>query len=219
MAACAALPWVVLHHAVTYSFAGTLRPVGAVPEFFDYPGSEFDAGNLTGLWNHPDLAAFAGYAGGLLFSGRGFILCNVPLLLAAPAGLLLLWRRRPERPLLWLGALWAAGTWLVYAALSTNYSGVCCSIRWFVPLLAPAYLALAVLVRDHPSFRLDLLLLSAWGAWLSWLMWDEGPWGNSELPQSPAFWLVQVGALATWAAFRAGLRRRARPSRPALARA
>jgi hypothetical protein len=219
VAACAALPWVVLHHAVTYSFAHTLRPVGAVPEFFAYPGSEFHAGNLTGLWNHPSLAAFAGYSWCLLFSGRGFILCNVPLLLAAPAGLLLLWRQRPERPLLWLGALWAAGTWLVYAALSTNYSGICCSIRWFVPLLAPAYLALAVLVRDHPSFRPDLLLLSGWGAGLSCLMWDEGPWGNSQLQESLAFWLVQFGAVATWAAFRAGPWLRARHRRPALARA
>jgi hypothetical protein len=133
--------------------------------------------------------------------------------------LLLLWRRRPERPLLWLGALWAAGTWLVYAALSTNYSGVCCSIRWFVPLLAPAYLALAVLVRDHPSFRADLLLLSGWGAWLSCLMWDDGPWGFSLWLESRAFWLVQFGALATWAALRAGLWLWARRRRPALARA
>lgn len=219
VAACAALPWVVLHHAVTYSFAGTLRPVGALPELFDYAGSEFHAGNLTGLWNHPSLAAFADYAGGLLLSERGFLVCNVPLLLAAPAGLLLLARRRPERPLLWLGALWAAGTWLLYAALSTNYSGVCFSVRWFVPLLAPAYLALAVLLRDHPSFRLDLLLLSAWGAWLPYLTWDDGPWGYAAWLDSGAFWLVPAGALATWAALRAGLWLRPRRRTPALARA
>ncbi len=217
VAACAALPWVLLHHGVTYSFAHTLRPIGAVPEFFNYPGSEFHAGNLTGLWNHKSLAAFADYSWRLLFGGRGFIQSNVPLLLAAPAGLLLLWRGRRERALLWLGALWAGGTWLVYAALSTNYSGVCCSIRWFVPLLAPAYLALAVLVRDHPSFRLDLLLLSAWGALLSYLMWDDGPWGYSLWLEAYTFWLVQFGALATWAALRAGLWLRARRRRPVLA--
>jgi hypothetical protein len=219
VAACAALPWVVLHHAVTYSFAHTLRPIGAVPEFFDYPGSEFHAGNLTGLWNHASLAAFADYSWRLLFGGRGFVQSNVPLLLALPAGLLLAWRPRPERPLLWLGASWAAGTWLVYAALSTNYSGVCCSVRWFVPLLAPAYLALAVLLRDHPAYRLDLLLLSAWGARLAWLMWDDGPWGYALWVENDAFWLVQSWALATWAACRAACWAWAWRRRPALVRA
>jgi len=34
--------------------------------------------------------------------------------------------------------LWCLGVWLLYAALSNNYGGLCCSIRWFVPLLAPA---------------------------------------------------------------------------------
>jgi hypothetical protein len=218
LVACAALPWVALHHAVTYSFAHTLRPLGAVAEFFDYPGSEFHAGNLTGLWNHKSVAAFAEYAWLLLFSTRGFIVTNLPLLLALPAGALLLWRLRRERPLLWLGALWAAGTWLTYAALSTNFSGVCCSIRWFVPLLAPAYLALAVLLRDHPSYRLDLLLLSVWGAWLAGLMWDDGPWGYAGWQERDAFWLILSGAVATWAVCRAACWARAL-LRPALARA
>jgi hypothetical protein len=212
---------VALHHGVTYGFAHTLRPPQTVPAYFDYPGSEFHAGNLTGLWNHASLAAFAGYSWLLLFSTRGFILTNMPLLLALPAGLLLLWRPRPERPLLWLGALWAAGTWLVYGALSTNSSGVCCSIRWFVPLLAPAYLALAVLLRDHPSYRLDLLLLSAWGARLTWLMWNDGPWGYAGWQESDTYWLILTGALATWAACRAAcwVWGRRRHQRPTLARA
>jgi hypothetical protein len=221
LAAGAALPWVVLHHAVTYSFAHTLRPIGAVPEYFDYPGSEFHAGNLTGLWNHPSLADFADYSWRLLFGGRGFIQSNVPLFLALAAGALLLWRRRPERPLLWLAALWAAGTWLVYAALSRNYAGVCCSIRWFVPLLAPAYLVLAVLLRDHPAYRLDLLLLSGWGARLAFLMWDDGPWGYSAWLDGDVFWDLQTWALATWAGCRAACWAWGwyRLRRPALARA
>jgi hypothetical protein len=198
--ACAALPWVLLHHAVVWSFAHTLRPIGAVPAFFDYPGSEFHAGNLTGLWNHGGLGACADYAWRLLLGERGFVPTNLPLLLALPAQLLLLGRARPERPLLVLGALWSAGTWLVYAALSTNYSGVCCSIRWFVPLLAPAYLALAVLLRDHPACGLDLLALSAWGAVLVALMWFAGPWGFAPGIEDAVFWVVLSGAFVTWAA-------------------
>jgi hypothetical protein len=47
------------------------------------------------------------------------------------------------------------------------------------------------------------LVLSAWGARLAWLMWDDGPWGYSAWLESDTFWLVQYGALATWAACRA----------------
>ena len=59
--------------------------------------------------------------------------------------------------------LWGLGVWLVYAALSNNYGGVCCTIRWFVPLLAPAYFWLALLLRDLPQYRIDFVVLSGVG--------------------------------------------------------
>ena len=59
---------------------------------------------------------------------------------------------------------WCGGTWLLYAALSNNYSGPCCSIRWFVPFLAPAYYVLALLLKRFPEYRWDFYVLSGWGA-------------------------------------------------------
>jgi hypothetical protein len=189
----AALPWAALHHALIYSFAGTLRPIGAIPEFFDYPGSEFHAGNLTGLWNHAGVADFLGYARALLMGERGFLQANLPLWLALLA-VVLLGRTESRRPLVLLACGCCVGTWLIYAALSTNLAGVCCSVRWFVPLLAPAYYLLALLLRDRP-FRADFAVLSAWGAVLAALMWYHGPW----YPTPPLFWPIQWAALASWA--------------------
>src|SRR5262249_16580770 len=142
-----ALPWVLLHHGLTYAVAGTLAPINSIPEYFDYPGSYFDAGNMTGRWHHAGLLDFASYAGMLLFSDRAFLTHNLPLLLAVPAVPLLLWRDRPAglqcsmglRLEILFAAAWCAGTWLIYAALSNNYAGNCCSVRWFVPLLAPGF--------------------------------------------------------------------------------
>ena len=106
----AALPWMALHHAVVYSYAGTLGPPNADPAVFDYPGSQFDAHNLTGRWNHPGPGDFAVYAFLLLFGTRGFVLSNPTLLAALPAAVWAL--RRPggawRRPVSDCGG-WASG--------------------------------------------------------------------------------------------------------------
>ena len=55
------------------------------PEHFNYPGSEFNQSNLTGFARYGPLKLLQ-YAGGLLFDTRGFLVHNLPLLLAAAAG-------------------------------------------------------------------------------------------------------------------------------------
>jgi hypothetical protein len=199
----AALPWAVLHHAVTYSYAGTFGPPNTHPEFFAYPGSQFDASNLTGTWLHADIDAFLAYAFLMLFGGRGFVFANPTLWLAAPAFVAALRAGSGVRPEARLGMCWAAAVWLLYAALSTNFGGDCCSIRWFVPLLAPAYFALAVLLRDRPAWRPDFALVSVWGMALAWFYWVGGPWFNrprqAGAAAEPIFWGVQAGLALTWA--------------------
>jgi hypothetical protein len=133
----AALPWLLTHHALNYAVGGTIRPVNSVPEYSAWPGSPFTATNLTGSWKH-GAGHFLVYAAALLGGKRGFLGHNLPLFLALP-GVVVLLRRRPAEWVEILGGCgWCAGTWLLYAALSNNYAGVCCSVRWFVPLLAPA---------------------------------------------------------------------------------
>jgi hypothetical protein len=202
--ALAMLPWLLLHHGLNYAIGGTFRPANSVPEYFAWPGSPFDAKNLTGSWHHNPPGHFFVYAAELLFGKRGFMGHNLApflLILALPAVLRL-------RTGLWREALfavgWSGGTWLLYAALSSNYSGPCCSIRWFVPLLVPAYFLLALLLKAFPEYRLDFLVLSGWGVVLGALMWWKGPW----MPHMvPAFWPIQAAALVTWVLVR---RRQAR---------
>ncbi len=201
--ALAALPWAVLHHAVVYSYAGTLGPPNADPAFFDYPGSLFNADNLTGRWHHAGLGAFAVYAFLMLFGERGFVSSNPTLLLALPAAA---WAARRVETVCF--GLWAVGVWLVYAALSNNYGGACATIRWFVPLLAPAYYGLALLLRDRPQFRIDFVLLSGWGAVLAGFFWLGGPfsvyYAEKYCPIFPYFfWPVLAAAMLTWAVRRA----------------
>jgi hypothetical protein len=194
----AALPFLIAHHAISYSIGGTLRPIGQVPEFFAYQGSAFKAEDLTGNWNHKNFGWFLLYAGGLIYSDRGFLPSNIPLFLLVPGSVILVRRLRTDRPEMWLAGLWALVVWLVFATLSTNYSGSCCSVRWFVPLLAAGYYLLALLLRERPNLVPDFLLLSACGLILAAEMWWEGTWAYLFL----TFWPMQGLALFSWAVYR-----------------
>jgi hypothetical protein len=81
---------------------------------------------------------------------------------------------------------------MAYAAASSNYSGLCCSIRWFVPLLAPGYYVLGLFLREFPRYLRDFLVLSGCGAVCAGLMWWEGPWMKHAVP---FFWAIQAAAL------------------------
>ena len=175
-----------------------------MPEFSTWPGCPFSPEDLTGTWKH-SLDSFLLYAAGLLLGKRGFLLHNLPLLLAVPA-MIVAMRRRPEvrAEMCYLGG-WCVATWLMYAALSNNSSGVCCSIRWFVPLLAPAYYVLAVFLKHYPARRGDFLVLSAGGAVLMTVAWAYGPWIRHMVP---GFWPLQGAALLGWLVYRLWQRRR-----------
>ncbi len=190
-----ALPWLGLHHAVNFATGGTIGPANAVPAYFDWPGCPFHGTAMTGSWHHHSVFDFAVYALAMLFGKRGFFGHNLPLFLLLPGAVFLLRRRPRETPLLAFAALWAGGTWLLYAANSRNYSGMNLTIRWFVPLLGPAFAALAVLLRERPASRGPFLLLSAGGLILAAGAWGPGPWSDRMVP---LFWPVQAAALLGW---------------------
>jgi hypothetical protein len=201
----AALPWLVLHHSVNCAVGGTFKPANAVAEYFDWPGCPFNATNLTGGWQHPSVWHFLGYAAELLAGKKGFLGHN-PALFLLPVAIVILARRRPkEWPELLFAAFWSVGTWLAYAATSNNASGLCCSIRWFVPLLVAGYFVLAVLLREQPHCRADFLVLSGWGLAIATLTTWRGPWMKHMVP---FYWPIQAGVLLTWGAIACARRRR-----------
>jgi hypothetical protein len=87
----------------------------------------------------------------------------------------------------------------MYAAFSNNYGGACCSVRWFVPFLAPAYYALALHLAQHPQHRLDFYVLSLWGGLLGVAMWWQGPWVQHGIP---LLWPLVAAGLLGWLACR-----------------
>jgi len=214
----ATLPWLVAHHVINYAIGGTFTPMNAVAAYSLWPGCPFTAQNLTGGWNHTP-GHFVVYLASILVGKRGFLTHSLPLFLAVTALVVLLrtpkrkgsdpfefrgsdpfllgvFRRRPaEMAELVFAGCWAGGTWLLYGALSNNSSGACCSIRWFVPLLAPGYFVLGIFLREYPRWHRDFFVLSGWGAVLGALMWWQGPWMQHMVPW---FWPIQAAALASW---------------------
>jgi hypothetical protein len=195
MFALGVLPLLALHHVVNYAVGGTLVPANAVPEHFNWPGCPFHGAALTGSWHHASVLHCLGYAVDMLLGKRGFIGHNPALYLLVPVAVVLLKKRAPQRPPLAFAAAWAGATWLLYAATSHNYSGANCSIRWFVPLLAPAYYALSVVLERYPAYRVDFLLLSGWGLLLMAIAWWHGPWTTTMVP---GYWPIQIAALVSW---------------------
>jgi hypothetical protein len=203
----AALPWVALHHAINFAVFGAVGPANSNPQVFTWPGSPFHPGNLTGAWNHQSAGAFLLYALDILVGQRGFLGNNLMLYLAAVGVPVLLRARFEEKPELLCGLFWCAGIFLMYATLSNNYAGGCLSIRWFVPLLAPGFLALALLLRQRPELTGDFLILSGWN--LLWIVpaWWYGPWWR---PPLAIYWVMMACGLTHWAVHFA---RRNRPGR------
>src|SRR5262249_32616465 len=136
----------------------------------------------------------------------GFLCHNIPLWLLFPGAVVLV-RSRSANWLAAFGAAWAVSTWMLYAVLSTNFSGGCMSIRWFLPLLAAGFYVLALVLRHRPRFLGDFVLLSAWGLVEGVLMWREGTWWGS----LPLRWPLLAAALLTWAGYRWWLLRRSPP--------
>jgi hypothetical protein len=204
--AMSVLPWLVAHHTLNYQLGGTFKPANAVTTYLDWPQSPF-AGSATGAWCHTP-GHFVWYALEMLVGKKGFLLYNLPLLLAQPALVMLAARRLRATPELLFGLAWTGGTWLLYAACSNNFSGGCCSIRWFVPLLVPGYLLLATLLREHPDVTVDLAILTAGGLVLAAIMWHIGPW-SCQLP--PGLWFVVCGTVASCLSWRIWHWRQRRP--------
>ncbi len=195
--ALAAAPWVLLHHGLNWMIGGTLGPANANPAYFDWPGSAFNAQTMTGGWGHADVLSCVLYALDLLGGKQGFLGHNLMLGLAVAGCLQLRLCRRPsaDRPEAVLAVVWGVGTWLLYSITSVNHSGVCCSVRWFVPLLAPGFYILAIWLRDCPPVqRRDFVILSGWGTMLGALMWWAGPWTAHRIP---GYWAIQIAALTS----------------------
>jgi hypothetical protein len=196
--AVAALPWLVLHHAVNFHVGGTIGPANAVAEYLAWPDSPFTGKYATGGWKHASLLDFTVYAAALLGGKQGLFGYNPVLFLLLPA-LVVFLRRSRELPEILFSLALCGGVWILYAANSRNYSGQCLSVRWFVPLLAPGFFLLAILVKRRPDALVDVLILSAGGFVIAAFGWWWGPWSKVS---GIFFWPILGLTLTAWGAYR-----------------
>lgn len=194
-AVLAALPWIAWHHIVNYDIGGTIGPANAVRAYLDWPSSPFTDKNITGGWAHPDPFKAIVYAFDMLLGKKGFYGHNLPLFLVVLSMPMLVRTKYPERCVTLLGVIWGIGVWLLYAATSTNMSGGCCSIRWFVPLLAPSFLAVAIVVREQPRRWRELTILGCGGLLLGIGMAIRGPWF---LKLMPFYVIIYPATVVSW---------------------
>jgi hypothetical protein len=191
VAGLAALPWLAAHHALNYAIGGTLVPANTVPAYLAWPGSPFGLNEMTGGWKH-SAGGFLLYAADLMMGKKGFLLYNLPLWLV-PGGAAFLWFcRRAHRPAVGFALGWTLLGWFAYAAASNNLSGQCLSVRWFVPLLAPGFWVLALVIREYPEYLPDLSWLSTVGGGFGVVMWIDGPWAR-HLPPGLWGWFAVAG--------------------------
>jgi hypothetical protein len=154
---------------------------------------------MTGGLKHDSLEKATTYALDMLFGRKGFLSHNLALFLPMVMLPWLITKRYPERRIFCAGLAWTLGTWLLYAATSTNLSGACCSVRWLVPLVVPGFLALGLVLRDWPSTHIDALILGIGGMMFGCCMAYCGPWFRSNIY---GFWVFYPGTLVVWGAYR-----------------
>jgi hypothetical protein len=102
----------------------------------------------------------------------------------------------PERRAeLLFAALICVGTWTLYS-IAAKTTGLSASIRWFVPLLAPAFFGLTVILQARPSLFDQFKVLTQFGALLTAVVFWAGPWRN---PDPTQFLVLLTLGLAAFA--------------------
>jgi hypothetical protein len=196
-----AAPWVVAHLWVHYAIGHVWVPLNMVPEYLEWPGSPFDRTNMTGAARHmPESLAI--YTRELLLGESGFLIFNLPLLLAVVMAWRVIVWPVPDRIELTAMIAWSVVVFALYAVLSDNFGGYCLSIRWFIPLIVPGFWVVARLMVECPTLRFDFAVLAAFGLVISWLSWPAGPWLVVEQPDATP---IARAAVGTWMAVRAAV--------------
>ncbi len=181
-----ALPWLVLHHGIGYAITGSWAPPATVPEHFRYPGSPFSPDDLTGVGFKHSPLGFCGYLYSLGFGERGFFPFNLPIYFAPIAAVLAFRDDRLNRPIVVGCVTVIAMSVLPYALTSNNLAGVCLSIRWFVPLLAPAFWMIGLLLQTRPGYLIELGILTVGGAIMLPAFFRLGPYDAVSIAYHPA---------------------------------
>ena len=110
---------------------------------------------------------------GLLFDARYGLLPYAPFFLLAPAGVVLLWRRRS--PVLFM--LFPAAVYFVTVASANNWAGSICNLGRFMLVLVPLMVVAAGVVLGHvakdPGRVAVCLALAFWSLLFAYGLWHD----------------------------------------------
>jgi len=126
---------ITLHLIINISITGDIIPANLHPEYFDYPGSQFNEENLSGFINHQSIKDMFVYGFNMLLGKDGIFLYN-PLLLLS---LLIIFNIINKKHIFWKEAVSITlGTVIIlgyYIIFSNNYGGRAYGIRWFITFI------------------------------------------------------------------------------------
>jgi hypothetical protein len=123
---------------INYSISGSIIPFNVNTQLFDFKGSAFGPGSLSGIVAQP-LSEIGSYAFDLTLGKRGF-LSFTPVLVFSLAGLIIALFRKKYRNEAMLVLAGTIATLVFYITRTNNHGGCSYGLRWTVPLIPLIYL-------------------------------------------------------------------------------
>lgn len=131
------LPIITLYLLLNLFTSGSFLPPPLNASLWNYPGSDFDQANLSGLATHKDISDLVVYAFHMILGNRGLI-SHSPILIFSFVGLVVLYKNnqsfeyKTEYAVLFFASLLYIG---IYILRTVNYSGHAFGVRWFASLM------------------------------------------------------------------------------------
>lgn len=150
--ACALV--LIIYFQLNVYTSGSLRPPSMNSALWDYPGSQFNSNNLSGLAFHPTLSSLFNYAFHMIIGNRGLI-SYTPILGFSIYGFIKILRERQfkYRQEHLLIILASCAYVMTYIFRSNNYSGYSYGVRWYANIMFLFCLPLAHISNQVKSFK------------------------------------------------------------------
>lgn len=150
---------------------GSLLPPALNAALWDYPGSQFGEGNLSGLARHSSAGAAVNYAFHALVGARGLFV-HSPVIIFGLLGLGRLGTipARYARSMVFLVTVASCVFVFGYLVGSVDFSGNAFGIRWFASIMIPLSFGMAPLedrLREEKPLKVLFVIVAIWSILLS----------------------------------------------------
>ena len=134
----------ITHSIANIAISGSVFPVNVKPEYFDYPGSVFNADNLSGVVANTTFAELTSYSFNALFGHRGLFIYT-PVLIFAVWGLIRGLKNSGDRSKILTALLPTILVMAFYLWRTKNLGGSSYGMRFFISITPLIFLGFAYL--------------------------------------------------------------------------